>query len=65
MKFMTTKQIEDEYGMPVPTQKAWRQAGKFKEGRDFIKIGKAVAYKPKAIERHEGLKKYIEKKDAK
>ena len=63
MKFLTVKQLEEEFKMPAPTQKMWRQSGKFKEGRDFVKVGNTVAYKPKAIRTHKLLKEYVEKKE--
>ena len=61
-RYMTVADVNREYDMPAVTQKVWRMSGKFKKGRDFVKIGPTVAYKPKALEKNEWLKAYTARK---
>jgi len=61
-KDLTVADVERLYDMPAATQKFWRASGRFRLGRDYKRIGRTIAYRPRALERHEELKNYLSKK---
>ena len=61
-RHLTVTDVERLYGMPASTQKLWRASGRFRENRDYTRIGRTIAYRPRALERHEGLRAYREHK---
>lgn len=46
--FLSPKQFETEYGVPVGTQAVWRCTGRY--GLPYVKVGHNVRYRRSAIE---------------
>lgn len=46
--FLSPKQFETEYGVPVGTQAVWRCTGRY--GLPYIKVGRLVRYRRSAVE---------------
>ena len=62
-RHLTVADVERLYGMPASTQKLWRASGRFRLGRDYTRVGRTIAYRPRALERHEGLQAYQANKE--